>query len=49
MKNHKFILFTVFILGLHGMTLGQSLKAEIASIDSYCNGVDALTKKGKKT
>jgi len=48
MKDHKFILLAVFILGLQGMTLGQSLKAEIAIIDTYCNGGDALTKKAKK-
>jgi hypothetical protein len=48
MKHLKFIFFAVLILGLQGMTFGQALKAEITSVDAYCKGIDALTKKAKR-
>src|SRR3954451_13422425 len=48
MKNSTFIFSALVILAIQAMAFGQSAKVEVAKIESYCKGIDSMTKKAKQ-
>ena len=48
MKNSILFLLTAIILVFQGNVFGQSVKAEVKTIDAYCKTIDVITKKAKK-
>jgi len=47
MKNSTLFLLTAIILVFQGNVFGQSVKAEVKTLDAYCKSIDALAKKRK--
>lgn len=48
MKYSKLIFFAAILLTFQGFVLGQSVKAEVKSIDAYCKTIDSLAEKAKR-